>query len=171
MSARDLKDKMRFLRRRHTDSSLRDTNKFNCEKISLLEVEDGKDVQKKGEYFNSKDKDGLEAFRKFLQTEFSDENIEFWLACEDYKKLKSSKLSSRARKIYDDYVTIQAPREVNLDSRTRLETVDNLSAPDEHTFDQAQKRIEALMEKDSYPRFLRSEIYQKLLRESSKKGK
>lgn len=57
--------------------------------------------------------DGLEAFRRFLQTEFSDENIEFWLACEDYKKLKSSKLSSRARKIYDDYVTIQAPREAS----------------------------------------------------------
>ncbi|XP_041482028.1 regulator of G-protein signaling 4-like isoform X2 [Lytechinus variegatus] len=114
-SARDLKDKMRFLRRRHTDSSLRDTNKFNCEKISLLEVED---VRKWGESFENllRDKNGLEAFRKFLQTEFSDENIEFWLACEDYKKLKSSKLSSRARKIYDDYVTIQAPREASFNA-------------------------------------------------------
>ncbi|XP_071505371.1 uncharacterized protein [Diadema antillarum] len=168
--ARDLKDKMRFLRRRHTDSSLRDTNKFNVEKVNFPDVED---VRKWGESFENllRDKNGLEAFRKFLQTEFSDENIEFWLACEDYKKLKSSKYATRARKIYDDYVTIQAPREVNLDSRTRLETVDNLNAPDEHTFDQAQKRIEALMEKDSYPRFLRSEIYQKILRESSKKGK
>lgn len=57
---------------------------------------------------------GLEAFRKFLQTEFSDENIEFWLACEDYKDLKPSKMVARAHKIYEDYVTIQAPREVRL---------------------------------------------------------
>ena len=55
---------------------------------------------------------GLEAFRKFLQTEFSDENIEFWLACEEYKTLNTEVLTSRAQKIFEDYVTIQAPREV-----------------------------------------------------------
>lgn len=57
--------------------------------------------------------DGLAAFRAFLKTEFSDENIEFWLACEDYKKIKSpAKLVSKANKIYKEFIEVQAPREV-----------------------------------------------------------
>lgn len=56
--------------------------------------------------------DGLAAFRAFLKTEFSDENIEFWLACEDYKKIKSpAKLVSKANKIYKEFIDVQAPRE------------------------------------------------------------
>lgn len=76
-------------------------------------------------YLNSKKKDflnefcfcfidGLAAFRTFLKTEFSDENIEFWLACEDYKKSKSpAKLLSNANKIYKEFIEVQAPREVS----------------------------------------------------------
>lgn len=57
--------------------------------------------------------DGLAAFRTFLKTEFSDENIEFWMACEDYKKIKSSaKLVSKANKIFKEFIDVQAPREV-----------------------------------------------------------
>lgn len=57
--------------------------------------------------------DGLAAFRTFLKTEYSDENIEFWMACEEYKKTKnSSKLMSKASKIYKEFIDIQAPREV-----------------------------------------------------------
>lgn len=58
--------------------------------------------------------DGLAAFRTFLKSEFSDENIEFWMACEDYKKIKSSaKLVSKANKIFKEFVEVQAPREVS----------------------------------------------------------
>ena len=67
------------------------------------------------------------------------------------------------------FVFLLISSQVNLDSRTRLETADLVEAPDEHAFDGAQKRIEALMEKDSYPRFMRSEMYHKLLKESKKK--
>ncbi len=57
--------------------------------------------------------DGLAAFRTFLKSEFSDENIEFWMACEEYKKTKSStKLVSKANKIFKEFIDIQAPREV-----------------------------------------------------------
>lgn len=59
--------------------------------------------------------DGLAAFRTFLKTEFSDENIEFWMACEDYKKIKSTaKLVSKANKIFKEFIDVQAPREVCL---------------------------------------------------------
>ncbi|XP_032994169.1 regulator of G-protein signaling 3-like [Lacerta agilis] len=39
---------------------------------------------------------GLAAFHAFLCAEFSEENLEFWQACEDYKKIKSqSKMVSK----------------------------------------------------------------------------
>ena len=48
---------------------------------------------------------------------------------------------------------------MNLDSKTRLATIQSIEHPNKHTFEPAQKRIQALMEKDSYPRFLRSDTY------------
>jgi len=109
------------------------------------------------------DKYGLMLFRNFLCSEYSEENIEFWIACEEYKQLKTRQFAPRAQKIYSDYVTVHAPKEVNLDSKTRLETMKNLSAPDKLTFNLAQSRIQCLMEKDSYTRFLKSHFYTTVL--------
>ncbi|TKS84403.1 Regulator of G-protein signaling 3 [Collichthys lucidus] len=107
---------------------------------------------------------GLAAFRAFLRTEFSEENLEFWLACEEYKKIKSqSKMASKAKKIFAEYIAIQSCKEVNLDSYTRDHTKDNLQNVTRSCFDLAQRRIYGLMEKDSYPRFLRSELYSDLI--------
>lgn len=65
--------------------------------------------------------DGLATFRTFLKSEYSDENIEFWLTCEDYKKIKSSfRMSSRAKKIYEQFIKAESPKEVN---QMSLETI------------------------------------------------
>lgn len=57
--------------------------------------------------------DGLTAFRSFLRSEFSDENIEFWMACEDFKKTKNQvKMATKAKKIYEDFIQSEGPREV-----------------------------------------------------------
>ncbi|XP_069792399.1 regulator of G-protein signaling 8-like isoform X2 [Narcine bancroftii] len=110
---------------------------------------------------------GLAAFRAFLRSEYSDENIEFWLACEDYKKTKSpTKMASKARKIYSEFIDVQAPREVNIDFQTRELTRKNLLEPDHACFNDAQKRVYSLMERDSYPRFLRSKIYLDVLNQT-----
>lgn len=55
------------------------------------------------------------------------------------------------------------PPKVNLDSYTREHTKDNLQSVTRGCFDLAQKRIFGLMEKDSYPRFLRSDLYLDLI--------
>ncbi|OON23985.1 regulator of G protein signaling domain protein, partial [Opisthorchis viverrini] len=103
---------------------------------------------------------GILVFREFLRTEFSDENIEFWLICEDFRNsVGSKKLQTRAQKIFNEFVAAQAKREVNLDSSTRLQLEKDMDSVTKNTFDQSQKRIQALMEKDSYSRFLRSELY------------
>ncbi|KAJ6653443.1 hypothetical protein lerEdw1_009196 [Lerista edwardsae] len=110
---------------------------------------------------------GQAAFRSFLESEFSEENLDFWMACEDYRKLRGcDKLQDNARKIYDQYITIQAPKEVNLDCQTRDITNRNILLPTRSCFEQAQRRIFGLMEKDSYPRFLRSFTYQALVQPS-----
>lgn len=57
--------------------------------------------------------DGLALFKEFLATEFSDENIEFWIACEEYKTItQPKKQQSKAQKIYEDFIATQACREV-----------------------------------------------------------
>lgn len=55
----------------------------------------------------------MEAFTQFLRTEFSEENIEFWLACEEYKAIDSeTKLLSTAKCIYTVFIEADAPKEV-----------------------------------------------------------
>ncbi|XP_044884129.1 regulator of G-protein signaling 21 [Mauremys mutica] len=109
-------------------------------------------------------KDGLAAFRTFLKSEFSEENIDFWMACEDFKKTKSSaKIASKAQKIYSEFIQADAPREINIDFTTRDHISQNISEPTLKCFDDAQRLIYSLMAKDSFPRFLRSEVYKELV--------
>ncbi|XP_041033292.1 regulator of G-protein signaling 4-like isoform X1 [Carcharodon carcharias] len=112
-------------------------------------------------------KRGVAAFRSFLRSEFSEENIDFWLACEEYKNTKtSSKLTLKAQKIYDEFVRVQAPKEVNLDSHSRESVHTNMTNPSLSCFDPAQKRIYGIMEKDSFPRFLKSQFYLGLFKQA-----
>ncbi|ELK37120.1 Regulator of G-protein signaling 8 [Myotis davidii] len=114
--------------------------------------------------------DGVAAFLAFLKTEFSEENLEFWLACEEFKKTRSTaKLVSKAHRIFEEFVDVQAPREVNIDFQTREATRKNMQEPSLTCFDQAQGKVHSLMEKDSYPRFLRSKMYLDLLSQSQRR--
>lgn len=56
--------------------------------------------------------------------------------------------------------------QVSLDSRVREVINRNMVDPTPHTFDEAQLQIYTLMHRDSYPRFLNSQMYKKLLEES-----
>ncbi|XP_011223504.1 regulator of G-protein signaling 16 isoform X2 [Ailuropoda melanoleuca] len=108
-------------------------------------------------------KNGVAAFHAFLKTEFSEENLEFWLACEEFKQLRSAtKLASRAHKIFEEFIRSEAPKEVNIDHETRELTRVNLQAVTATCFDVAQGKTRTLMEKDSYPRFLKSPAYRDL---------
>ncbi|KAM7534464.1 hypothetical protein Aperf_G00000111930 [Anoplocephala perfoliata] len=107
---------------------------------------------------------GQKAFREFLRSEYSEENILFWLACEDLKaETNSEAVEEKARLIYEDYISILSPKEVSLDSRVRDMINANMTQPTPHTFDEAQLQIYTLMQRDSYPRFLNSRIYKDLL--------
>lgn len=115
-----------------------------------------------------KDSDGVETFSQFLRSEFSEENIEFWLACEEYKTIDSeTKLASKAKYIYTVYIESDAPKEVNIDYSTKAAIQRNIAQPTKSCFEAAQMKVYSLMKKDSYPRFLLSDIY---LRLTKRKG-
>ncbi|XP_062064719.1 regulator of G-protein signaling 2-like [Lepus europaeus] len=106
---------------------------------------------------------GVAAFRAFLKSEFCEENIDFWLGCEDFKKIKSPrKLSSKARKMYVEFIEKDAPKEVNIDFQTKTLTVQNVQNATTGCFISAQKKVYSLMENNSYPHFLASEFCQDL---------
>ncbi|XP_042301901.1 regulator of G-protein signaling 17 isoform X1 [Sceloporus undulatus] len=107
---------------------------------------------------------GRNIFREFLRTEYSEENLLFWLACEDLKKEQNKEaIEEKARLIYEDYISILSPKEVSLDSRVREVINRNLLDPNPHMYEDAQLQIYTLMHRDSFPRFLNSQIYKSLL--------
>nr|XP_021324130.1 regulator of G-protein signaling 21 [Danio rerio] len=115
-------------------------------------------------------KAGQAAFQDFLKSEYSEENILFWLACEEYKKVTNEpEMISMANQIYTEFVQTEAPRQVNIDSGTRTNITNSISEPTRSSFDTAQKMIFSLMTRDCYPRFLKSDIYQSILQKHGKR--
>uniref|UniRef100_A0A8C5L436 Regulator of G-protein signaling 3 n=2 Tax=Jaculus jaculus TaxID=51337 RepID=A0A8C5L436_JACJA len=162
--AKDMKNKLAIFRRRNESPGSQQAGK--TDKMTKSFKPTSEEALKWSESLEKLllHRHGLEVFQAFLRTEFSEENLEFWLACEDFKKVKSqSKMAAKAKKIFAEFIAIQACKEVNLDSYTREHTRDNLQSVTRGCFDLAQKRIFGLMEKDSYPRFLRSDLYLDLI--------
>ncbi|CAJ0945061.1 unnamed protein product, partial [Mesorhabditis belari] len=116
---------------------------------------------------------GCALFRDYLKKELSDENIDFWVECEEFKRMKEGKKETqkKAQEIFNTYVKDQAPREVNLDSATKAATkaaFEGGCGPD--AFSLAQSRIQQLMEKDSYRRFLKDIMFTDLLNGAIENG-
>ncbi|XP_028818127.1 regulator of G-protein signaling 21-like isoform X1 [Denticeps clupeoides] len=103
---------------------------------------------------------GVVAFKIFSKMEFCEENVEFWLACEEFKRIKSSrKLAAKAKRIYEEFIESESPQEINLDFMTKDTIQKSLQHPTVSCFLPAQKRVYTLMENNSYPRFLESDVY------------
>ncbi|XP_028270001.1 regulator of G-protein signaling 3-like isoform X2 [Parambassis ranga] len=107
---------------------------------------------------------GLAVFRHFLRSEFSEENLDFWLAVERFKRTRPlSKMAARAMKVYEEFISTNAARQVNVDSAVRELTNQSLQlGVSPASFQLAQDQIFSLMETDSYPRFLKSRLYAQL---------
>uniref|UniRef100_A0A8C8D8U5 Regulator of G-protein signaling 6 n=1 Tax=Oncorhynchus tshawytscha TaxID=74940 RepID=A0A8C8D8U5_ONCTS len=110
-----------------------------------------------------KDPAGRDAFLKFLESEFSSENLRFWLAVQDLKRRPLENVAARAQEIWQEFLAEGAPSSINLDSHSYELTSHNLKDPGRYSYEDAQEHIFKLMKSDSYARFLRSNIYQDLL--------
>ncbi|KAM9834882.1 regulator of G-protein signaling 14 isoform 2-T2 [Syngnathus typhle] len=108
------------------------------------------------------DPSGVNYFTAFLKSEVSAENILFWQACEKFKKIPATsldELKTRARSIYETYLSASAPHSVNIDDTAKKDEND-LEQPTPEMFNKAQAQIFKLMKMDSYRRFVRSPLYQ-----------
>ncbi|VDK70370.1 unnamed protein product, partial [Gongylonema pulchrum] len=109
---------------------------------------------------------GRQVLETFLESEFSSENIRFWMAIQDLKYSTNEQVERKAQHIFEEFLASGAPCQVNVDSRTLEATLKSLqdeAATKRHAFSSAEEHVFTLMSKDSYPRFLRSQIYKGVL--------
>uniref|UniRef100_A0A673LEE5 Regulator of G-protein signaling 7-like n=1 Tax=Sinocyclocheilus rhinocerous TaxID=307959 RepID=A0A673LEE5_9TELE len=115
-----------------------------------------------------KDPVGREQFLRFLESEFSSENLRFWLAVQELKKRPIREVPSRVQEIWDEFLAPGAPSAINVDSRSYDKTTQNIKDPGRYAFQDAQEHIYKLMKSDSYSRFIRSSAYQEMLQAKKK---
>uniref|UniRef100_A0A8C8FSF0 Regulator of G-protein signaling 7 n=1 Tax=Oncorhynchus tshawytscha TaxID=74940 RepID=A0A8C8FSF0_ONCTS len=115
-----------------------------------------------------KDQVGREQFLKFLESEFSSENLRFWLAVQEVKKRPIREVPTRVQEIWQEFLASGAPSAINVDSKSYDKTTQNVKDPGRYAFEDAQDHIFKLMKSDSYSRFIRSSAYQELLQAKKK---
>ncbi|XP_016897582.1 LOW QUALITY PROTEIN: regulator of G-protein signaling 11 [Cynoglossus semilaevis] len=106
---------------------------------------------------------GRREFMTYLEKEFSAENLCFWQACENIRHGESSKIVEKVEEIYKTFLAPGAARWVNIDSKTMDITLAGIKHPHRFVMDDAQTHIYFLMKKDSYPRYLKSDLYKNML--------
>lgn len=111
----------------------------------------------------------LNYFLNYCKTEHSSENIEFWMACREFRKLDTINaqelIQSTASDIRRTYIGGAAEKQVNLKGSVESKLLIGLKAtPILNTvFIEAEEEILALMSSDSFGRFKSSELFKTCL--------
>ncbi|BFG02236.1 regulator of G-protein signaling 7 [Drosophila madeirensis] len=117
---------------------------------------------------------GRDQFTKFLEKEYSGENLKFWESVQEMKALPQSEIKEAIHKIWQEFLAPDAPCPVNVDSKSvelAREAVNSPNGPNRWCFDVAASHVYHLMKSDSYSRYLRSDMYKDYLNCSRKKIK
>lgn len=118
---------------------------------------------------------GYQSFMQFLQSEYSQENLLFWSAVEDLKTAAAAAAAAQverdidlrpeARRVYDKYIAPNAAQQVNLSAKVSngyiKEIKDPFLSPERLFFicEAAQNEVLAMVQKDSFSRYMKSEGY------------
>ncbi|XP_060527624.1 regulator of G-protein signaling 11 isoform X2 [Cylas formicarius] len=132
----------------------------------LVEVPTEKRVRKWGLSMEDllSDPTGVQEFTNYLKKEKSEENILFWLAVNELRRSSQSQIIWKIQDIYNEYVKLGSPREVNIDNQTMDKVLEGMKNNSRFCFDAAQEHVyNLLLKKDCYPRFIRSDYYKNLL--------
>ncbi|CAB3408546.1 unnamed protein product [Caenorhabditis bovis] len=122
-----------------------------------------------------KDPIGRQVLETFLESEFSSENIRFWIAIQDLKYSLNDQIYAKAERIREEFLAQGAPAQVNVDSRTLDKTLECIAKAKDASqmrfaFYHSEEHVFTLMAKDSYPRFVRSQIYTGVLSAAQQQG-
>jgi len=112
-----------------------------------------------------KSREGRRLLEEFLKKEFSSENIQFWSAVEQLKSLRGGEKIFRQHVdvIFKIYINDTALAEVSLDSKVKRNLMLKKDDPPRDIFEEAQTKIFSLMHRDSYPRFISSQVFREVL--------
>lgn len=113
------------------------------------------------------DQDGIHLFRTFLRQEDCADMLDFWFACSGFRKLEShegneEKKVKLAKAIYKKYILDGnriVSRQIKPATKSFIKDCVLKLHVDPAMFEQAQTEIQTLMEENSYPSFLKSDIY------------
>ena len=112
---------------------------------------------------------GHDHFKAFLEKEYATENLLFVEAVWKMKKLAQKDVAAECTCIWGKFLGPRSEMLVNVDSKTRKITEENMKKPDRWTFDDAAAHLYYLMTSDSYSRYLRSSHYKDFLEGAKKK--
>ncbi|XP_013791749.1 axin-1-like [Limulus polyphemus] len=108
------------------------------------------------------DLDGVNLFKKYLSQEKCADCLDFWFACEGLKKANPTDKNYIQQVIKLIYKKFIRSRLVEIKSEIKEEIaskIGNKMGLDQTIFDNAQKNIEDIMTRTTYPNFLKSELY------------
>lgn len=105
---------------------------------------------------------GRKIFQQFLQSQYSDENLRFWIAAEEYREVSDDERKITAKQVYEDFVSTVSPCEVSLDAKHRTQIEAGLEAAETDLFKPAQDYIYCLMYRDCFPRFKSCKTYKRV---------
>ena len=122
---------------------------------------------------------GLRAFTDFCKSEFSEENLEFWKACREFRRLAAqferekpthidpkAVLKMRADFIISNFVSEQAKKQVNIIAtiRNKLLAEAAKGSVTSQLFADAEQQVLSLMSSDSFNRFKQSDQFDEMLK-------
>ncbi|XP_030264282.1 axin-1 isoform X3 [Sparus aurata] len=113
------------------------------------------------------DQDGIHLFRTFLKQEECADMLDFWFACSGFRKLEANegneeKKLKLAKAIYKKYILDNngiVSRQIKPATKSFIKDCVTKLHIDPAMFDQAQTEIQTMMEENTYPLFLKSDIY------------
>ncbi|XP_048176920.1 axin-1 isoform X2 [Corvus hawaiiensis] len=113
------------------------------------------------------DQDGINLFRTFLKQEDCADLLDFWFACSGFRKLEQcvsneEKRLKLAKAIYKKYILDNngiVSRQIKPATKSFIKDCVMKLQIDPDMFDQAQTEIQCMIEDNTYPLFLKSDIY------------
>jgi hypothetical protein len=110
--------------------------------------------------------EGRKCFTKYLESEFSAENINFWIAARDYAGIQDEvQRKTIGTQIFNRYLAANAPEQVNINSHNRSEVEAGIAKAEftSDLFVGSAADVFSLMASDSFKRFKQGDLFQQFL--------